>query len=61
MGQLVTTTPAQIKATLAYRQRRRRVELLIDPRSPESRALDRLIEKHGSQAAAVRFALLNVR
>lgn len=52
------TTPAQKRATLKHREQRRRVELLLDPSSPESRALDRLIERHGSVAAAVRAALL---
>lgn len=51
-------TEAEKRATIKHRQSRRRVEILLDPRSDESRALDRLIEAHGSQAAAVRFALL---
>lgn len=54
----MTTSPAQKLATVKHRQSKRRVDILIDPRSDESRALDRLIEAHGSQAAAVRFALL---
>ena len=55
----MTKTDAGYRATVKHRQSRRRVEILLDPRSPESHALDRLIEAHGSQAAAVRFALLN--
>lgn len=54
-------TQAQIAASARYREKRRRVELVLDPRSPESHALDRLIEAHGSTAAAVRFALLNAK
>jgi hypothetical protein len=57
----VTTSEAQKRAAIKHRQSRRRVELLLDQGSPESRALDRLIEAHGSVAAAVRFALLNVK
>ena len=54
----MTTSDAGYRATIKHRQKQRRVEVLLDPRSDESRALDRLIEAHGSQAAAVRFALL---
>lgn len=57
----MTTSPAQKLATVKHRQKKRRVDVLIDPRSDESRALDRLIEAHGNQAAAVRYALLNVK
>lgn len=55
------TSEAQKRASTAHRQKRRRVELLLDPRSEESHALDRLVEAHGSVSAAVRFALLNVK
>jgi hypothetical protein len=57
----VTATDAQKRATAKHRQARRRVELLLDPNSPEARALDRLTDTHGSVAAAVRHALLNAR
>lgn len=57
----MTKSEAQKRATIKHRQSRRRVEVLLDPRSPESHALDRLIEQEGNQAAAVRFALLNVK
>lgn len=54
----MTSSPAAIRATIKHRQKQRRVEVLIDPRSDESRALDRLIEAHGSTSAAVKAALL---
>ena len=54
----MTTTAAQKRATLAHRHKMRRVELLLDPRAAESRALDRLILQEGTTAAAVRYALL---
>lgn len=57
----MTATEAQKRASAKHRQTRRRVELLLDPHSPESRALDRLVEIHGSIAAAVRYALLNAK
>lgn len=57
----MVTSEASKRATAKHRQGRRRVELLLDPRSPESHALDRLVEAHGSVAAAVRFALLNAK
>lgn len=57
----MTATEAQKRASVKHRQTRRRVELLLDPRSPESHALDRLVETHGSIAAAVRYALLNAK
>lgn len=56
----MSLTEAQKRATIKHRQSRRRVEVLLDPRSEESRALDRLIEVHGDHAKAVRYALLNV-
>lgn len=58
---MTAATEAQKRATAKHREKRRRVELLLDPRSEEARALDRLTEAHGSQAAAVRYALLNVK
>lgn len=54
----MSLTEAQKRRAVKYRQKQRRVELLLDPRSDESRALDRLIEAHGDMAKAVRFALL---
>lgn len=57
----MTTSAAQKQATIRHRQKQRRVDILLDPRSPESRALDRLAEEQGSVAAAVRYALLNVK
>lgn len=54
----MTASEARLRANRKFRQKQRRVECLIDPRSPESHALDRLIEEQGSTAAAVRFALL---
>lgn len=57
----MTTSPAQKLATVKHRQKKRRVDVMLDPRSDESRALDRLVEAHGSVAGAVRFALLNAR
>lgn len=57
----MTSSEAQKRATVKHRLARRRVELLLDPRSPEARALDRLVEQHGSVAEAVRYALRNVR
>lgn len=57
----MSLTEAQKRASVKFRQKQRRVEVLLDPRSPESHALDRLIEAHGTQAAAVRFAILNAK
>lgn len=57
----MTTTEAERRASANYRKKQRRVELLLDPRSPEARALDQLVESHGTVSAAVRFALLNVK
>jgi hypothetical protein len=54
----MTISDAHKRAAEKYRAKRRRVELTLDPRSDESRILDRLIEVHGSLAAAIRFALL---
>jgi hypothetical protein len=54
----LTASDAHKRAAVKYRQKQRRVEILIDPRSDEARALDRLVEAHGSVSAAVRFALL---
>ena len=58
---MTPTSEAQKRASARFRDKRRRVELLLDPNSQEARALDRLTEEHGSVAAAVRYALLNVR
>lgn len=57
----MTASDAHKRAAVKYRQKRRRVELVLDPRSDESRALDRLIEEHGDKTKAIRFALLNVK
>jgi hypothetical protein len=57
----MTVSDAHKRAAVKYRQKQRRVECLLDPRSDEAHALDRLVEAHGSVAGAVRFALLNAR
>lgn len=49
---------AQTDRTRKLREKRRRVELLLDPAGPEAQALDRLTAVHGSVAAAVKAALL---
>lgn len=54
-------TNAGQRATIAHRQKRRRVELLMVPNSDEARALDELAELLGSQSAALRYAILNVQ
>lgn len=55
---MASATPAQKRATKAHRAKMRRVELLLDPKSPEVAALDRLTGIYGSASAAVRGALL---
>lgn len=57
----MNASDAQKRATVKYRLKQRRVDILLDPRSDESRALDRLVEAHGSVSAAVRFAILNAK
>lgn len=54
----MTTSPAQKRATVNHRTKRRRIEIMMHPESPESAALDRLAKIYGSQAAGIRFALL---
>ena len=56
---MTPTSDAQKRATANHRKKRRRIEILIDPDSPESRALDKLVDQLGSVAAAVKFALRN--
>lgn len=52
------TAKTQTQRTTDHRSRRLRVELLLKPDSDEAQALERLTKVHGSQAAAVRHALL---
>lgn len=54
----MSVTEAQKRATIKHRKARIRVEVVLDPRSDEARALHRLVEDHGTVSAAVRFALL---